>query len=368
MLGVPLPEATQWELLEKVGDRGHGVLRYLEGLAAQGALSSQDDTAVRMLSLVKENQGFEAQAGALGLLRSPERTGMDTTALGVQVGERIICLYYSGRSHTGANLAALLKERQAGRARPLVMSDALSSNEADEAARLRCHWLAHGRRKCSDLEEGFPHACQVVLEALRQVLEHDEVARNEQMAGAARLADHQADSGPIMAALKTWLTKQVDDRLVEPNRALGKAIADMQGHWETLTRFLSIPGAPIDNNLCERSLKLCIRQRKNALLDKTEDSAYVASVLTSLMAPCLQAGVHAVDSLVALQEHRHEVFLNPAGWLPWNYARGSPYATFRQSVAMAARSGAPCHKRLNRSRAHKGRCASAAVGHHVKRP
>ena len=323
-LGVPLPDATQWELIDKVGDSGHGVFRYLEGLAAQGELIYQDDTAVRILSLVKENQGFEAQAGALGLLRSPERTGMYTTALVVKVGERTICLYYSGRSHAGENLASLLKERQAGRARPLVMSDALSSNEADEAALIRCHCLAHGRRKFSDLEEVFPHECQVVLEALRQVFEHDEVARNEQMEGAARLAYHQAYSGPIMAEIKTWLTKQVDDRLVEPNSSLGKAIAYMQGHWETLTRFLSIPGAPIDNNLCERSLKLFIRQRKNSLFYKTEYSAYVASVITSLIAPCLQAGVNAVDSLGALQEHRPAVFVSPAEWLPWNYARGSP--------------------------------------------
>ena len=66
------------------------------------------------------------------------------------------------------------------------------------------------------------------------------------------------------------------------------------------------------------------RQRKNSLFYKTEYSAYVASVITSLIATCLQAGVNAVDYLVALQEHRHEVFLNPAAWLPWNYARGSP--------------------------------------------
>ena len=87
---------------------------------------------------------------------------MYTTALVVKVGERTICLYYSGRSHAGENLASLLKQRQAGRDRPLVMSDALSSNEADEAALIRCHCLAHGRRKFSELEEVFPHECQVV--------------------------------------------------------------------------------------------------------------------------------------------------------------------------------------------------------------
>ena len=68
-----------------------------------------------------------------------------------------------------------------------------------------------------------------------------------------------------MDELKRWLDKQIDDRLVEPNSSLGKAMAYMQTHWETLTRFLSIAGAPLDNNLVERALKLFIRQRKNSL-------------------------------------------------------------------------------------------------------
>ncbi|HYY17073.1 MAG TPA: transposase, partial [Gammaproteobacteria bacterium] len=44
--------------------------------------------------------------------------------------------------------------------------------------------------------------------------------------------------------------------------------------------FLSVPGAPLDNTLAERALKLCIRQRNNSLFYRTEHSAYIASVLT----------------------------------------------------------------------------------------
>jgi hypothetical protein len=93
----------------------------------------------------------------------------------------------------------------------------------------------------------------------------------------------------------------------------------MQTHWETLTRFLSIPGAPLENNLVERVLKLFIRQRKNSLFYRTEHSAYIASVLTSLIATCLYAGVNVLDDLVALQEHRAAVFADPAAWLPGTY-------------------------------------------------
>jgi len=327
MLGVPVPDATQWDEIEKVGDCAYVVFAQMEQMAAQGELIWQDDTAVRILSLMQENLELIAAAQAHGLSTPKERTGMHTTALVVKVGEHTAILYYSSRRHAGENLQALLDQRAAGLDKPLAMSDALSSNEvAQEAALIRCHCLAHGRRKFSDLAEVFPHACQVVLEVLRQVFDHDEQARQAQLSPEARLAYHQEYSQPLMDGLKGWLATQMDEHLVEPNGSLGKAMVYMQRHWETLTRFLSVPGAPLDNNLAERVLKLFIRQRKNSLFYKSTHSAYIASVLTSLIATCLYAGVNAVESLVALQEHRREVFADPAAWLPWAYAssRASP--------------------------------------------
>jgi transposase len=158
------------------------------------------------------------------------------------------------------------------------------------------------------------------------VFDYDDEAREQELDPEARLAYHQAWSGPIMDGRKQGLQKQVDDRLVEPNSSLGKAMASLQSHWETLTRFLSIPGAPRENNFVERALKLFIRQRKNSLFFRPEHSAYIASVLTSVIATCLHAGVNALDYLVALQEHRAEVAADPAAWLPWTYAasRASP--------------------------------------------
>ena len=327
MLGVPVPDATQWDQIVVVGACAYKVFEQMEREAAQGELIFQDDTAVRILSLIKENRELFDQAKAQGLSTPKERTGMHTTALAVQVGENTAILYYSSRRHAGENLQGLLDKREAGLAKPLAMSDALSRNEvADESMLIRCHCLAHGRRKFSDLEEVFPHECQVVLNVIRQVFDHDEQAREDELSPAARLAYHQAHSQPLMDELKGWLDKQIDDYLVEHNSALGKANSYMRAHWQTLTRFLWIPGAPMENNLAERVLKLFIRQRNNSLFYKTPHSAYIASVLTSLIATCTYAGVNAVEYLVALQENRREVFLNPAAWLPWVYAssRASP--------------------------------------------
>jgi transposase len=317
--GVPVADATQWDQAELVGDCSYPIFKWLETLAAQGEVIFQDDTPQRILTLIEENHQARARAQAQGKTKTEERTGMQTTALMVQVGARRICLYYTGRRHAGENLAALLRKREPDRGKPVVMSDALSSNNAEEATLIRCHCLAHGRRKFSELDEAFPAESAVVVNALKDVFDHDEYARVEQLTAQARLAYHQRKSGPIMRKLKRWLERQTAQRLVEPNSSLGKAIAYMIDHWDTLTRFLHEPGAPIDNNLAERALKLAIRQRKNSLFYATEHSAYIASILTSVIATCVQAGVNALGYLVALQDHRQEVFANPGAWLPWNY-------------------------------------------------
>src|SRR6185369_2806538 len=101
-----------------------------------------DDTPGRGLALMEENQQARARAQAQGKAKTTERTGMQTTALIVQVGARRICLYYTGRRHAGENLDALFRKREPGRGKPLVRSDALSHNQAAEATLIRCHCLA----------------------------------------------------------------------------------------------------------------------------------------------------------------------------------------------------------------------------------
>jgi transposase len=195
MLGVPVPDATQWDQIEQVGDCAYVVFAQMEQVAAQGELLFQDDTAVRIVSLIQENSESVAAAQAQGLSTPKARTGMHTTALVVKVGGHTAMLYDSSRRHAGENLQELLAKRETGLDKPLAMSDALASNEvANDAAVIRCHCLAHGRRKFSDLVEVFPHECQVVLEVLSAVFDHDEQARKEPLNPEARLAYHQAYS------------------------------------------------------------------------------------------------------------------------------------------------------------------------------
>jgi transposase len=299
----------------------------MEKGAAQGELLLQDDPAVRIMSWMQENLELVAAAQAQGVSTPTDRPGMPTTALGVKVGEHTAMLYDSSRRHAGENLQGLLDQRAAGLDKPLARADALSSHEvAQEAAVIRCHCLAHGRRPFSDLDAVVPHECQRVLEVIGHVFDHDEQARNAPLSPEARLVSHPVQSRPLLEGRTCWLAPQLDAHRVEPNSARGKAMVSMQSHWETLPRFFSVPGAPLANHLAERALKLFMRQRKNSLVYKSTPSASIASVLTSLIATCLSAGGNAVESLVALQEYRGEVFADPAAWLPWAYAsrRASP--------------------------------------------
>src|SRR5512134_4009460 len=185
LVGVPVADATQWELAEQVADCAWPVVDRLWSLAAQGEVIYQDDTHVRILALLAENRRAETTGEPL------DRRGMYTTGLVVKTGERVICLYRAGRAHAGDNLTALLARRAAGLAKPLVMSDALAANQRDDDGRLiRCHCLAHGRRQFTDLEEVFPAEARQVITVLNQVFEHEAVTRDQAMLAAERLAYH----------------------------------------------------------------------------------------------------------------------------------------------------------------------------------
>ena len=123
-----------------------------------------------------------------------------------------------------------------------------------------------------------------------------------------------------MDALYSWMEKQLDDKLVEPNSTLGDALRYMLNHWEPLTLFLRQAGAPLENNICERALKKFILLRKNSYFYKTENGASVGDTFMSLIHTAELNQTNPFDYLVALLRHPDAVAANPGAWLPWNYA------------------------------------------------
>jgi hypothetical protein len=309
-LKTPLPDATQWDILAEASEPLCPVFDGLVDEAAQAERLYNDDTYARILDLLKENQTRDPRK---------ERTGIFTTGILAESGERRMALFFTGRKHAGENLRDVLVRRAAKLAAPLQMCDALDRNLPGELQTVLGNCLAHARRNFVDNHASFPAPCRHVLEELGKVYANDALAREEQLSPAQRLELHQRESAPILDALRAWLQAKLDDHEVEPNSGLGQAIRYMLKRWDRFTLFLRQAGAPLDSNLVERALKRAILHRKNSLFYKTQNGARIGDVFMSLIHTCQLNGVDPLRYLIALLEHREQVAADPRAWLPWNY-------------------------------------------------
>jgi len=314
-VGIPLPSSTQWDIVAGVSTNVQPALKQMIWQAAQGDVLHNDDTTMKILELMNSGKKHENEApeGNLG------RTGIFTSAIVSKAEGHTIALFFTGRSHAGENLLAVLQERDTGLDPPIQMCDALSRNMPDELKTIVANCIAHGRRRFVDVAENFPAECLHVLSLLKEVYKNDATAREQGMTPTERLSFHQEQSGPWMKTLKDWCREQIEQHKVEPNSGLGEAIGYMRKHWTNLTLFLRQAGAPLDNNLCERVVKKAILHRKNAYFYRTENGARVGDLFMSLIHTCELCGANPFHYLTELQKHASELAAAPQDWMPWNY-------------------------------------------------
>jgi len=314
-LGVPMPIGTQWQLIESTAKDIAPAFEELERQAAQSMLFHSDDTHMLILDVAKEIKVQTVE----GHDSERKRTGIFTTGIVARFEGHDIVLYHTGRRHAGENFSGVLLQRSKDLPPPMLMCDALSRNAPKEFQIILLNCLSHGRRQFVDLVTKFPEECRRMLDDLSHVYLFDAQAREQNLSPQARLAFHKANSGPIMAELHDWMQSRMDGKLVEPNSALGAAFKYMLKHWEALTGFLKTPGAPLDNNLCERILKKAILHRKNSLFYKTAHGARVGDIFMSLIQTCKSCGANAFEYLTNLVQNRERLQENPSRWLPWNF-------------------------------------------------
>lgn len=309
-IGIPLPVSTQWELVEDGADVLAPVHLELMRQGAQAPVLYIDDTTMRLIEEAPRPEG-------------EDRTGQFTTGLVAEweAGQKAV-LFVTGTRHAGENLAEFLRHRKEELESPVVMCDGLSRNRPKlgpgvEILLATC--LVHGRRNFVEAYNSFPDLCDHVLEELGKVYLADREAREMRLDKHQRLAYHQAQSGPVMDGLKKWMAEQFEEKRVEPNSGAGKAMRYLQNHWQGLTLFLRHPGAPLDNNVCERALKKVVLHRKNSLFYRTPNGARVGDVFMTLIHTCALNGVNAFDYLTELQRRPDEIREQPELWMPWNY-------------------------------------------------
>lgn len=332
-MGVPLPASTQYEMIEMLWTVVVPVFKALLYEAAQWPLMFVDDTPSKILEFIKDREDRKA-AG--------ERIGVFTTAIVAQKDGRKIHLFFTGRRYAGENLGELLQYRDSNSIPPIQMCDAQARNIPKDHLTIVALCLVHGRRNFIESESAFPEESAYVIERIGLVYKNERYIQKMGMNAEQRLEYHRAHSRQPMEEIKAYAELKLSDKSVEPNSILGQAFKYMLKHWEGITKFLEVPGAPLDNNNAERLIKRFILYRKNSLFYKTENGARVGDCLMSLIQTCIAANENPIDYLTVLQKHSRIVAKNPHLWFPWNYRNTlQSVATKPESVTNIAIQTAP---------------------------
>ena len=305
-INIPIPHTTQWYLNEDVAGCAIPIFNLLCQLAANNHLLHIDDTHLKIIEEIISNR----------LNPDKERRGMFTTGILAKCNTHKIILYFNGTDHAGENLDNLLKHRTVNE--PLIiMSDALSRNIPSYNNIISCFCLSHGYRKFEELKSFYTVPCEKIVGMISEVYKVD--YQTTDMTDNERLKHHQRLSQPIMDKLYEYLHYLLDEKLVEPNDDLGKAINYMIKHRHELTQFLRVTGVPLDNNVLEQCLKIPIRHRKNSMFYKTKYGAPVGGILTSVIYTCILSGINPIEYLTMLQVNRDQIIKEPCAYLPWTY-------------------------------------------------
>ena len=182
---------------------------------------------------------------------------------------------------------------------------------------------AHGRRKFRNAESAQPELAAEAGQFLSAVYLHKRSAKEQGLTGDKLLAYRQAHHAPIIQDLRTWLDTVLPKLL--PSDPLAKAARYYNNHWTALTRFLSDPELPLDNNLSERLLRPLALGRNNWMFAGSTEGAHRAMVLMGTIATCRRTEVDPM-AYMAWAFDRLGTDRKRAG----NTARDSTPAAFKQ--------------------------------------
>ena len=315
ILGLSITASTIFDQCEYVANDLQPVFNQLKAIAANANHFHLDDTT----HLVLEQKAIEKKKR--GSDKMQIRTGLYASGIIATTDNQDIILFQTSIGHAGEFIDELLCSRQKGEPPPILMSDALSSNNPTVTEVIHGVCNSHARRQFVDVMAQFPDLVPWILERYKVIWINEDECVREKMNEQQRLAYHQEYSLPVMNDILAWGEKQFSEETVEENSTLGKAIAYFNRHFERLALFCHQEGAKIDNNYMEAILKLIVRNRKNAYFYKTPAGAAISDVITSCIATAMQADVNVFDYFNAIQRNQTAVKNDPSAWLPWNYTK-----------------------------------------------
>jgi len=314
---VPLAESTMWKQIKDMWDESFKFIdERLHKLASECDSFYMDDTRATILEVKEANKK----------LLVSERRSCNTTVISTSTEEgHQIVLYITSNKHCGENFSELLEIRESPIDNIKVMADAssnnlskLSSEQLEKIIIFKCN--AHSRRKYHELLNYEEAYCMWFLKEIGCIYVNDRFCKKQNYTEEERLEYHQRCSKEHMDNIYAKIDELFEEKLVEPNSALGKAMKYWKNHKEGLTKFLYVAGMSLDNNMVEQLMKYFIMQRKSSYFYKTLASAKILSGFTSIITTCRVNNVNANEYLNWVQENWLKVQASQgSNYMPWDY-------------------------------------------------
>ena len=194
----------------------------------------------------------------------------------------------------------------------------LVADNADNAPQLAFCW-AHVRRKFYDIHVAT--RSPLAEQALRRIAALYEIEADIRGTPAEnRQSVRQQRSRPLVEAMHTWLTEQLE--CISGRSTLAQAIRYALNHWGGLILFLDDGRLELDTNTVERAIRPLALGRKNALFAGSDNGgrhwATVASLIQTAKLNDIDPLAWLTDVLeriVSGRTRRHELDT----LLPWNW-------------------------------------------------
>ena len=170
------------------------------------------------------------------------------------------------------------------------------------------HCWAHAKRKYDEIVDQWPVACAEIGALIGELYAIERLVPGPFPGDAATQALRhelrQERSHAILDQIWHWATVQVG----LPRSEFGKAVRYMLERWEGLTRFLTDPRIPLDNNAAERALRGPVLGRKNHYGSRSFRGTQVAAIFYTL---CETARLMGVDPHAYLLQAVYAAIASP---------------------------------------------------------
>jgi hypothetical protein len=324
--GIPMPDANQWQLVDRCHDLLAPLYRAIERHGIHHAITLRiDDTGAMIIELRRHIQEEIAAVELLGESARNVRTGINATGVYLEIDQGKVVLFFTGRHHAGEIIDQLLAHRKsvakAADQKLIKVTDAASKNfdhaHGDLLEEAVCN--AHAFLKFRAIKDAFPAEYSLAGEVYKKVFDHDDEARARGLSPVERMDFHRSHSKPEMERLWQMCKQKLDAHLVEPHSPLWEPLSFLINQWDRLTRFCEVPGVPLDTNVVEQTLIIPVRYLAGSFGYKTQNGADVGDRHMSLVATANANGVEPVAYLTHCLENHRDLAERPEYYLPWAY-------------------------------------------------